>query len=797
MTKDPSKKRTEPLPATLSLTGIGAVALLLTVLVRFRRIALALLCIGWGYWACTRFYAEQPLHLYLSWPWNTTPAWWMLLHGGWAGFPAEVLIQGGLFLWTTGLLLFDGWRIAGKLAPEEDTLGRITWGTGIAAGGLMLGVFLLGIAGGLHKGAFVAIQAVATVEALVACWRLKPRPKWTMCLSHGEKILIVCMLLLQGLSLLYALTPSVQSDALRYHLAAPQEWLKAGRILYLPYNAHSNFPFAVEMLFLYGLGLGGDLLAKGFHFLFLPLSTLAVGLLARQIVRSHQTEEKRLAGVRPAFLAAAFWGASPLALEIAGWAFIDLAVLFFTLAMLYFLGQWARYASNRYLVLAGLCGGLLCAGKYTGVAFVLMAAAAIAVITAFRDLPTNRGQSIQAPSPWRAVSLALLFGLVALAITAPWYIKNLFYTGNPFYPLAWGIFGGGEWSADLMEWYAAKSSEKGLAAITPDGDTRQYFLNLIRLPWLTVTQPEVFGGFSIGPFFYVFAPWIPLSFTIAFLRKHKDLFRLYAFLCLCAVLFWIVTYQSNRFLITFIVPAIALVAWQMESLTRKAKWMQRLTLTLATLTILYSGIDSARWLLFDVGAFQARRAPDSRRIERKSGALWPAYTLGFLSRQDYLARKIPHYRLVQFANRNLGPQNRVFLLGEHRKMHWKIPVAGSDWFDTPMILPYLHKANSSDAVLDALCEAGFTHLFVNLEEWVSPAPAWTSLTQAPRQPGSAWYYNQRHFTHHDLEILDAILASPRLEKLAETRKNRVFLAAISPTQAPHSQTSDDTAPKPQ
>ncbi len=50
------------------------------------------------------------------------------------------------------------------------------------------------------------------------------------------------------------------------------------------------------------------------------------------------------------------------------------------------------------------------------------------------------------------VGFAVGLGLVV----APWLGKNVVDTGNPVYPLAWSVFGGGEWDAARdAQWRAA------------------------------------------------------------------------------------------------------------------------------------------------------------------------------------------------------------------------------------------------------------------------------------------------------------------------------------------------------
>ena len=265
-----------------------------------------------------------------------------------------------------------------------------------------------------------------------------------------------------------------------------------GHLGYLPYNAFSNFPSTIDMLFLFGSGLAGDLLAKGFHLFFLPLTTGAIALILNEIMLQLNVRDARIAGLRPGFLAALIWSTTPsVVLPFSGWAFIEMGLLFFTLAMAYYLLRWVRTRRTSDWVLSAAFAGLLSASKYTG-----MPTAALA---GFLLLITG----ILAPAGRRNIPASLLrfvlFGLISMAIVAPWLIKNVIYTGIPVYPLASRIFKGGEWTDLNQQIYAEKLKQKG------EGRDIKSF---IHLPWTTFALPGLFEDFEIGLFYWVMTPWI-------------------------------------------------------------------------------------------------------------------------------------------------------------------------------------------------------------------------------------------------------------------------------------------------
>ena len=54
------------------------------------------------------------------------------------------------------------------------------------------------------------------------------------------------------------MSPQTDFDVIEYHLGGPKEWFQQGRIVRLPHNVYTSFPFLTEMLLLSGMVLYGD-----------------------------------------------------------------------------------------------------------------------------------------------------------------------------------------------------------------------------------------------------------------------------------------------------------------------------------------------------------------------------------------------------------------------------------------------------------------------------------------------------------------------------------------------------------
>jgi len=76
---------------------------------------------------------------------------------------------------------------------------------------------------------------------------------------------------------------AIEWDSLAYHLAVPKIYLADGRIHYIPFVSHSNFPFTMEMLYTLGLFLNGPALAKLNHLMALVLTLLLLWGMGRRL----------------------------------------------------------------------------------------------------------------------------------------------------------------------------------------------------------------------------------------------------------------------------------------------------------------------------------------------------------------------------------------------------------------------------------------------------------------------------------------------------------------------------------
>ena len=223
-----------------------------------------------------------------------------------------------------------------------------------------------------------------------------------------------------------ALTPEIGHDALAYHLYTPRMFLWNHGLTAMPYNYQSHMPLNAQMAFLWGLLLGGEVLAK-----LLCWSQLAGTVMLLRAAGAR--EFGRPVGVLASFMAIATQSAAyhhpPISVNS------DVPLTFFcAAAMVAFLRLVAPGAVRmRAATAAGLFCGFALGTKYTAISYVVFpllgaAALAMAIVAA-----NNKGMAFGTRARL-AMAPCVAVGALAVGLFAPWMIRAAIETGDPLYP---------------------------------------------------------------------------------------------------------------------------------------------------------------------------------------------------------------------------------------------------------------------------------------------------------------------------------------------------------------------------
>lgn len=396
----------------------------------------------------------------------------------------------------------------------------------------------LGLIPGFLKPAMVICGGITAIVGILAL--IKQRGLGWQATKPTGWALPAAMLLgiLLAIPLLGVLTPgtSMDWDSLAYHLAVPKLWLGQNHVYFISTIHHSNFPFAVDSLYLYGLSWGGEAGAKAFNWCILLLGCQALYGLSR-----------RWNAGPFAILAPIVFAAVPVVIWEAGTAYIDGAhALYVGLAALYSaeLVMLIRRseAVGSLPILAGFCWGLAMGTKLTGLQTFFVAGLCF-VLFGIRDL-----RSYIRPA-------GIVAGL-ALLVASPWFIKNIAFTGNPVFPFFYEVLGGKGWDSWRAEIYA--NEQKSFGVGSNPLRIGHAILGLSYQPGRYVNPAQQIGGGmptgAIG--------LIPLVVYVAWCVSGRLRGR-EAYLCAWAGLslgLWFLLTQQSRYLAFIAVPAAVLLA---------------------------------------------------------------------------------------------------------------------------------------------------------------------------------------------------------------------------------------------
>jgi hypothetical protein len=630
----------------------------------------------------------------------------------WARVPAAGPLEGFVFAAATGLgLLAYVLLAAGLLGAYHRT------------------AFLLIVAAFAFIGAPCAVGQLSALGSRLSAGqrqvlyppRAESREPRAGAQRHAERLLALAaasvVLYLAGATLVAALAPPGGNDwdGLAYHLAAPKVYLSHGRIQFIPYDSHTNFPFTMEMLYGLGLALGGAPLAKLFHWAAGCLTALAVAAFsAAHLGRgepgalAHPSgRPPRLPAWAPPLAAALFLSVPQVAWE-ATTAYIDLGTTLFQFLALYAVVNQLSALGSRLsagtttgpafiepstesrepragLPLAGAMSGWAMGTKYTALipfGFLLLAAGVWAWSAARREG--------RAAPPVRAWCLMALLGV---AVASPWYIRNVLWTHNPVYPFFYRWFPASvNWTREAEDAYRMEQRSFGIGQTPAD---------LVMAPWQTAMEGAAFftvlsknagqdtlpryAGTVLGSVGIALLGLLPLwPFAVRVDRRAAWLLAYVGANFL--VWFWLT--QQTRYLLPILAPgSVAAVA----VLTGLPHGFLRAT----------AGCFTAISLLVNVVATQ-----------RLTIAPAVPVVLGQESQEAFLSRTLPDlYPALQFVNALPG-DSRVAFLQEVRGFY-----ADRDYFwANPLqhnLIPYESFADGAAMARFLRERLGITHVLIN------------------------------------------------------------------------------------
>ena len=596
----------------------------------------------------------------------------------------------------------------------------------LAAAGLGYGAIALGARGLAGIGGLRPLPlAAAGAAALVATHResgaLAADLSWLRraltrpgTLRGARAVLAVLLGIALALMLLEALAPPTAYDALRYHLRLPRLYADRGAWVDIPFDFNSAFPQNVNMLFAVAFAMGAPRAASLTHLILGCLATGCVAMLAR-----------RAGGPGAGLPAAAIYFTMPVVAFNSAWAYIDQGVVLFTLLAIAAAARFREAGDFNAAGLAGIFAGLALGSKYT-------AAASLPVLGAWILLSPRRAAG---PGRRRALAAAAIFLALALAVSAPWWVRNWCVRGNPVYPFASTWFG-----APAHDTYRAElhrlDLERPEIPVTSPGDW-------LALPWRFTMSPWVRDE-MIGPALLASLPVLLLSAGAGEVGMLG--------LAGCFAVVWLATSPQARLFLhgLGLLGAAAGAAWGRLLARRGGAAAFGGALLCAAIAAAVLNLAVAQRALSD--PFQV--------------------VAGMESEETYLTRMVAGHAAIAYINRALPADAKVLFVGEIFGYHCRRPYLLGSTFDTPPIVAYISEASDLEAFRRRLQAEGFTHVLYSQAQLRRFASLHERYLSWPDDRSRAIY---REFMTRWLEPLHAddeavvsrILSAPRERPSAE------------------------------
>ena len=583
-----------------------------------------------------------------------------------------------LTAWAAGVGLRVVARLGGVPEHPADTLALA-----VPAGLGLLALAALGLAevGWLTAGGIAAVLGLGAIVGGTAGIRLLRQ--WVVGARRTRPSFVDLALMIGVVgTLLTAMAPVTDGDALCYHLQVPKVFLAQKSAGFDPDLHETIYPLTTEMLYAVALAFRGPVACRLVQWVFGLAFAANVTALARPVLG----DRARWAGA-VALLAPAVSNGMGAPLN-------DVALAAFGNAALHAWLRWHDRPSPRAAALAGMLAGMAIGVKYPALAWAGLLALAMpsaTLVPTLRVGMTPRTLRVPTIRDWydaerrrrhshaergnegglrlallRGLSHAAIFATAAILVGGGWSLRAFGHTGNPVFPFFRQTFGG----AGIAE--VLDPIKRPMAVTAWNVATALVPMTL---------QPDRFDSLAhqFGPAFLLLLPGLVLLKPP---RRVVGIVALgWAFLtaCLCVR-------QSMRFVLIALGPLAVGVAWAASA------WRDRGGLPARILVGVLMALLGAEALL---AAGRARQGI--------------GVVTGRESAEAYLTRREPTYRVGRWINANL-PDGARLVGQDHRGFYLPRPYA--------MELAHRRRTGlgtrgeSAGEIVASLRRAGFTHLLL-------------------------------------------------------------------------------------
>jgi hypothetical protein len=477
-----------------------------------------------------------------------------------------------------------------------------------------------------------------------------------------SRLLMIAVVLTAVVDFTCSLAPPTETDALTMHLQAPREYIRAGRMVWLPDALDSPMVMGPQLictlLLLISGGLWADVAPAVLHCLLGFMLVLWIWRFAARYV-----------GKGPAYAAAAVFYTMPMITQCTVAPMVDMFLGFYSMSALVSLMRFIRSGRFRPLLAAGLFSAFAVGAKYSG--FVTLAA--VLVTAACRALAGPRRRAIAAK--------VVAAGALAVTAAGLFPLRNWYWTGNPVAPAMKSVFGGPGWDT--------ASFERAQGADARYERLHRSFGNMLAAPWLLTNGAELASSGIAGTITYTFLLFLPLT---VFLRSRRRVFLYLAVYCAATFVlaYWTTGRPRSRYFLSLMPITSLYVAAGLSLLKKYAGAAYRV-----------AGLAVGASIVFGMA------------VAGLYSASFAKVVLGATPRDEFLERATDFYEPFTWMGENLPRESKV-LVGATNDLYY-LPRRSMrlDSSNTDGLAVYaLGEEGGPRQALELMRGFGITHLFV-------------------------------------------------------------------------------------
>jgi len=524
-------------------------------------------------------------------------------------------------------------------------------------------ILIAGSYGLIHKHAYLWIVLV------VGGWELFCQAKtfaqnrlWSLDITIQPKNALIfgILVFMGGLIIWGAFLPPLTYDGLEYHVGAPMQYIRDGKIHFLEENVYASFPALVEMLYLWGLVSVDMLMPKLIHAMLGLINLYLIFVIGRDFFG-------RTAG----WLGALFFAVYPGLFLLTTQVYIDLGVLFFGLLTVVVMFQWCKTPrqEKRFSLTIGFFVGCACACKYTAALLWLLPVwILLNVILKMKKMSLKE-----------YVFHNGCFFVMALLAVLPWLIKNAVFSGNPVFPFLYEWLGGRGWTQELSDMFMLSHLPSYL-------DPASLFMT-IKKTWLSNHQLNIL--------MVMFVP------GLIFEVKEKNIFSILTIVLVLMMLFLFHFWTKSlwRF---FIIGTGLMSLLSARGLCLIFKYLKNRVVKIGLVLVICAGV--LYGVVLNIVFLISQEA---------LGVIF-----GVESPKIYLSRRLPHYPAVKYLNSlELNrSKEKILFVGESRIFYIEQPIVSGTAFNKNVLEEIFRTETNYRDIYESFRARHIAYIFINYSE---------------------------------------------------------------------------------